>query len=227
MSLAPELLEVLACPKCHAPVEVAEGGLLCSACELLYPVEDDVPVMIAEEAVKSDETTDEEVVTMGSSQTVIFHVVEGKNKGVSLKLPKAACRAIGRSLDDLESTRVFEVGSVIGLDDSTKKLVLNYITQHFQGGRSASAPVAVSSEAGISEENIGSFKRLPDLALSDGAVSRLHAMIFHDRNGVGILDLVSKNGTFVNGTEVESKFLKDGDLVTIGGTKLRIEYPKS
>ena len=48
--------------------------------------------------------------------------------------------------------------------------------------------------------------------------------IFFDDSGmVGILDLVSKNGTFVNGAEVESKILKKGDLITVGGTKIRFE----
>lgn len=225
MAVSQQLLEILACPKCYGSVQVSGQEILCRQCELLYPVHDDVPVMIVEEAVAAGEASDEEVVEMSSEQTVIFNIVEGKNKGISVKLPKGACRAIGRSLDDMESTRVFEVGSVIGLDDSTKQLVLNYITRQFQTGSRSSPVEGKVSE--FDEENVGSFKRLPDLALSDGAVSRLHAMIFHGRGGVGILDLVSKNGTFVNGTEVESKFLKEGDLVTIGSTKIRIEYSKS
>ena len=49
-------------------------------------------------------------------------------------------------------------------------------------------------------------------------------MLFYDDSGlVGILDLVSKNGTYVNGAEVESKILKKGDLITVGGTKIRFE----
>jgi pSer/pThr/pTyr-binding forkhead associated (FHA) protein len=49
-------------------------------------------------------------------------------------------------------------------------------------------------------------------------------MMFHDVNGAGILDLVSKNGTYVNGEEVESKSLQDGDLVEVGSSKLVFSY---
>jgi len=52
----PELLAILVCPKCEAELEVrrAQDGeeisLDCAACRLSYPVEDGIPVMLAEEA---------------------------------------------------------------------------------------------------------------------------------------------------------------------------------
>ena len=49
-----ELLEILACPLDKAEVRlVAEGGgekILCSKCGRKYPVRDDIPVMLVEEA---------------------------------------------------------------------------------------------------------------------------------------------------------------------------------
>lgn len=52
MSLAPELLEILVCPKCKGNLEYreAEALLVCPACKLGYPVEDDIPVMLVDEA---------------------------------------------------------------------------------------------------------------------------------------------------------------------------------
>ncbi len=52
MPVNPELLQILACPKCKGPVQEEEGGgaLLCLACRLRYPVKDDIPVMLVEEA---------------------------------------------------------------------------------------------------------------------------------------------------------------------------------
>lgn len=54
MALNPELLEILRCPKCKSKVELnADGsGLKCvnPECALLYPIKDDIPVMIVEEA---------------------------------------------------------------------------------------------------------------------------------------------------------------------------------
>jgi uncharacterized protein YbaR (Trm112 family) len=48
------LLEILACPKCHSPVRVDEEAseLVCTnaECGLAYPVRDDIPVMLVDEA---------------------------------------------------------------------------------------------------------------------------------------------------------------------------------
>lgn len=53
MSIDPELLEILACPACRTPVQPAADGasLLCRTCRRRYPVIDDIPVMLIEEAV--------------------------------------------------------------------------------------------------------------------------------------------------------------------------------
>jgi uncharacterized protein YbaR (Trm112 family) len=47
-----ELLDILACPKCKGPLEAAPGGegLRCPACRLFYRIEDDIPVLLVEEA---------------------------------------------------------------------------------------------------------------------------------------------------------------------------------
>ena len=52
MSVSAELLKILACPKCKQVVELDEKGdfILCSACRLRYPVRDDIPVMLIDEA---------------------------------------------------------------------------------------------------------------------------------------------------------------------------------
>lgn len=53
MSLAPELLEILVCPKCKGDLEYRAGdpeSLVCHACGLVYPVEDGIPVMLVDEA---------------------------------------------------------------------------------------------------------------------------------------------------------------------------------
>ena len=46
------LLEILVCPVCKGPLEVrkAQAELVCKACRLAYPVRDDIPVMLEDEA---------------------------------------------------------------------------------------------------------------------------------------------------------------------------------
>lgn len=52
MALSPELKEILACPKCKGDLEFreAEGEIRCHACRLAYRIEDDIPVMLVDEA---------------------------------------------------------------------------------------------------------------------------------------------------------------------------------
>lgn len=52
MAINKELLELLVCPKCKGEIQLkADGsGLVCDACKLLYPIEDDIPVMLIDEA---------------------------------------------------------------------------------------------------------------------------------------------------------------------------------
>src|SRR5579864_1114142 len=54
------LLEILACPACHAPLreDDAASELVCTnpECGLAYPVRDDIPVLLVDEARRPGET---------------------------------------------------------------------------------------------------------------------------------------------------------------------------
>ena len=52
MSVAPELLEILVCPKCKGDLEYRPdpAALICNACRLVYAVEDGIPIMLIDEA---------------------------------------------------------------------------------------------------------------------------------------------------------------------------------
>lgn len=52
MNLHPHLLELLACPSCHQTLAVDEEAeeLVCTGCGLAYPVRDDLPVLLVDEA---------------------------------------------------------------------------------------------------------------------------------------------------------------------------------
>jgi uncharacterized protein len=52
MPVDPELLEILACPNCKTKVELVKGGtaLKCPQCRRVYPIKDDIPVMLIDEA---------------------------------------------------------------------------------------------------------------------------------------------------------------------------------
>lgn len=52
MSINPKLLEILACPVCKTDVKLTadEKGLKCIQCHRVYPIKEDIPVMLIEEA---------------------------------------------------------------------------------------------------------------------------------------------------------------------------------
>jgi len=52
VTLSPQLLSILVCPKCKGELEYRpeETSLVCHHCRLRYPVRDDIPIMLADEA---------------------------------------------------------------------------------------------------------------------------------------------------------------------------------
>lgn len=52
MAISQQLLEILVCPICKTPVKLTADntGLKCGTCYRVYPVRDDIPVMLVEEA---------------------------------------------------------------------------------------------------------------------------------------------------------------------------------
>ena len=218
-----ELLSVLACPRCKNELALGsdEQGLICEACRLVYPVRKGVPVMLVEEAIplqgSKSQNLDPDITSGFLGERIVLLIVEGKGKGEKIELDPGTCRAVGRSLDETERTKIFNVDSAITLDEASKKLVMQYVSKMQTKGMK-------KKESMMGGADLGGFTRGADFQLRDTAVSRLHAMLFCDESGsIGILDLVSKNGTFVNGVEVESKMLKKGDLITLGGAKIRFE----
>jgi uncharacterized protein YbaR (Trm112 family) len=57
MPISQDLLEILACPACKAKVELKPDGsaLKCVECRRVYPIRDDIPVMLVDEAKIEDE----------------------------------------------------------------------------------------------------------------------------------------------------------------------------
>ena len=71
------------------------------------------------------------------------------------------------------------------------------------------------------------FLPVIDLTLVHGhkkGVSRFHAVIMTYGDGFGLSDNSSSNGTFINGERLmigQTRKIKDGDLIKLGGVKLK------
>lgn len=60
MSLDPQLLEILACPDAHhAPLhyDAVAQTLTCSQCARVFPIRDDIPVLLLDEAAAGEPAT--------------------------------------------------------------------------------------------------------------------------------------------------------------------------
>jgi uncharacterized protein YbaR (Trm112 family) len=61
MAISEDLLEILACPACKAKVELKPdgSGLKCVKCWRVYPIRDDIPVMLVDEAAIENDPANE------------------------------------------------------------------------------------------------------------------------------------------------------------------------
>jgi uncharacterized protein YbaR (Trm112 family) len=52
MAIPQDLLDILVCPLCKTPVKPVtdSSGLKCQSCKRVYPIKDEIPVMLPEEA---------------------------------------------------------------------------------------------------------------------------------------------------------------------------------
>ncbi len=208
-SVNPDMLSMVVCPECRGKLHATkEEVLLCVRCRLCFPFIDGVPDLNPANAMPVG--TDGKPVV--KDKTAFFTISEGKDSGVNFRVDVGCCKAIGRKLDDTAKTQVFNLDFTMSLDEHTQKLILNYLAK--------TTGSKMKQKNTHEVRDLGHFKRLSDLILNDPGASRLHAMIFYDEQGVGILDLVSKNGTFVNGKEVEAMMMKPGDEVRVGNTRM-------
>jgi uncharacterized protein YbaR (Trm112 family) len=57
MAISRELLNILVCSQCKGELNLVKdvSGLVCPECRLKYPIRDDIPIMLIEEAEKVNE----------------------------------------------------------------------------------------------------------------------------------------------------------------------------
>jgi LSD1 subclass zinc finger protein len=57
VAISQDLLDILVCPECKTPVRLVPdaSGLKCATCRRVYPIRDEIPVMLLEEATVAPE----------------------------------------------------------------------------------------------------------------------------------------------------------------------------
>lgn len=131
--------------------------------------------------------------------------IEGPDKGMRWTVEEGTYRVLARAQDERSSTLQMTPDGDRALDREQEKLVGELFS-----GRARDVRTNIK-------------KRGPDVVLKDGSVSRTHALVFVDRDGTSVADLMSTNGTRVNDAQMKDAELKPGDVIHIGKTKLRVE----
>ncbi|MBI4211631.1 MAG: FHA domain-containing protein [Deltaproteobacteria bacterium] len=220
MAFDDQWLELLACPRCLGKLCFTDQSRAvgCEPCRMKFQIRDGIPLLVIDqtEAPKKSKSK----TSRQDAPRPTLKILSGQHSPSLIEIECATCVALGRAemMDD-EKTVAVAVDLAIALDDRMKSLINAYIKKQFERG--TTGRIARHKK---NASDLGTFRRLPDIKISDTHLSKLHAMLFSDDHGtVGILDLVSKNGTYVNGEEIESKLLRKGDVIELGETKMVFE----
>lgn len=130
--------------------------------------------------------------------------VEGPDKGMRFTIEENTYRVLARASDERSSTLQMTPDGDRALDKEQAQLV----------------DEVLSARRGLRTQF---KKRGPDIVLRDGSVSRTHALVFVEKGAVSVVDLMSTNGTKVNGNLVKDVDVNEGDVIHIGKSKLKIE----
>ncbi len=130
--------------------------------------------------------------------------VEGPDRGMRFSIEEGSYRVLARAHDDSTSTIAMAKDGSRALDE----------------GAQARADQLFAKS---STSRTAFRKRGPDIVLKDTSVSRTHALVFVDKDTVSVCDLMSTNGTKVNGATIADLDVRAGDVIHLGKTKLRVE----
>jgi pSer/pThr/pTyr-binding forkhead associated (FHA) protein len=146
---------------------------------------------------------------------VILEVDKGPNRGSRYELVSRGYRAVGRAGGGAEVTVQLSKEGDRQLEPDDIRVVEEHLAR--REGK--------ADDGDANNLRIGAFRRGRDILLDDDKISRKHAMFFLDDDGPSVVDLLSTNGTHVNGKKVSDADLQEGDIVNIGKTRfiLRVE----
>jgi len=117
-----------------------------------------------------------------------------------------------------QGTQVFE-------KDDINKMIADKIANAQSGTANTPALIGVSENvAGVQillmKDKLEVGRRpTADIVLEDASVSSMHAQLIKHGNDWKVLNLLSSNGTFVNGEKVSEKFIGSGDRIAFAGAE--------
>jgi hypothetical protein len=142
---------------------------------------------------------------------------QGKASGAKAPAPVAFTPPLPEPAPKDDTKEVVNPKATPYLQDAKKVTVSRLILQR-EGGESSFPLTGDSYTLGRHRNN--------DIQVSDSKVSSFHARIDRSPEGFVLVDLSSRNGTFLNGKKIQSGLLKTGDEIRLGTASLvyKIDY---
>ena len=216
-----EYADAFACPSCEAQrlIPTKEKIIVCQQCLTGYRIVNGIPDFKLDHAISFKSQLNQKQRGLKAILTVMM----GNEKDHSCEVLKRHCLVIGRLVSTASNMDVTIVSKVnpqayINLDPHNQQLIEKYLSRQTKKETNVTRLNPLSPGAKV----LGDFLRDPDFLLSDPSISKSHAVIYQDDVGVHLLDLYSKNGTYVNGYEVEACRLKNNDVVSVGTVSIKI-----
>ncbi|MCP5463464.1 MAG: FHA domain-containing protein [Deltaproteobacteria bacterium] len=214
-------LKSFACPSCGGEklLPTKEKIIICQGCLMGYRVKGDVPDFRIDQAISFKK----KISKMAQGLNVLLTVLSSTSKGQTRSLRLGHCVVVGRNrVSDFDGDRTVVMKpsefSFSNLNSENIGLIEQYLSRK---NKETGKKQAVSRQNG---HVLGDYTRDPDLLIEDPSVSRSHAVLFQDETGLALLDLVSKNGSYVNGKEVEFTKLKHNDVVNVGQVSVKVSF---
>jgi len=127
-------------------------------------------------------------------------------------------------LDQSETSELFDSSEMVPEIDEAEDLPVLM---------SAEPPQLIVSHNGkvVQEMHLSSPRTLlgrsglSDVLIDNQYVSKHHALIVWAENAVLLIDLKSRNGTYVNAERIKSQVLNDNDIVSLGDYRIKLVFP--
>jgi FHA domain len=139
---------------------------------------------------------------MTATRFLDLYVISGPDKGMRYSIEEGTYRIIGKREDaSFAEERVTSEGDRI-LNPDQLEIIYLHIKTYSDNSR------------------LKFQKRGPDILLNDLSVSRMHVMVLMIDLKISIAELTSTCKIQINDNPLYSAILKEGDLITVGSTKL-------
>jgi pSer/pThr/pTyr-binding forkhead associated (FHA) protein len=136
-------------------------------------------------------------------------------------------REVGGSDTDLIDDKARERLAAGGQNGVPESEVETPCLEVLSGAAAGTLVTLNAADSGRSDWQIGGAAESNALVLEDDGVSQEHAKITCEAGRWAVRDLLSKNGTFVNGTRTRLSYLRSGDKISIGPVVCMFRLPGS